>query len=169
MTISAWREQPAEQARLFNPAFLGTLIFCAVRGYEASSDEERGFPYSLAFLVLPIVLHKSTRDALPGTIRTSLAAWISVNAHAQVGFSTRASALVPMVKDAIAVACHGGLLEIGGSRLRARGKSANVAKFAKTINSSEVIDCVKKSIFVGKWFAGSGDYLTVLALWGVRP
>src|SRR5690242_8788952 len=129
MTISAWREQPAEQARLFNPAFLGALIFCAVRGYEAASDEERGLPYSLAFLALPIVLHKSTRDALPRTISTSLAAWISVNAHAQVGFPARASALVPMVRDAIAVACHGGLLEIDGSQLRARGKSANVAKF----------------------------------------
>jgi hypothetical protein len=170
MTMSPWREQPAEQARLFNPAFLGALVLCAVRGYEReSTDGRQGLPYALAFLAVPVVLHKMTRDALPKTVATSLAAWISVNAYAQVGFAERASAMVPMVKDSIATACHGGLIDIQGPRLHGMAKLRSVERFVTSIKSPEVVDCVKRAIFVGRWFAGSGDYRTVMALWGVRP
>ena len=156
MTASLWREQPAEQARLFNPAFLGALVLCAADGYERTSQERHGLPYVLAFLVLPIVLHKSTREALPRTTRTSLPAWISVNAHTQVGFPARASSLVSLTKDSIAVACHGGLLAIEGSRLCARAKMSTVAHFANAVKSAEVSDCLKKAQFIGKWPAGGG-------------
>lgn len=169
MSTSPWREQPSEQARLFNPAFLGALVLCAADGYEHTSQERQSLPYSLAFLVLPIVLHKLTREALPRTTRTSLPAWISVNAHTQVGFPARASSLVSSTKDSIAVACHGGLLAIEGSRLCARAKMSTIARFANAVKSPEVSDCLKKAQFVGKWFAGSGDYQTIMALWGVRP
>lgn len=169
MTLSPWRDQPAEQARLFNPAFLGALVFSAAAGYQKNAPDNAGLPFPLAFLTLPIVLHKSTRDALPRTTRTALPAWVSVNAHAQVGFASRASVFVPLVKDAIAVACHGGLIELDGSRLRALPKLRSVEKFANEVKSTEVSDCLKKANFLGKWFAGSGDYQTIMALWGVRP
>ena len=35
--------------------------------------------------------------------------------------------------------------------------------------TDEVRACIKKAEFVGKWFARSGDYTTVMALWGVAP
>ena len=35
--------------------------------------------------------------------------------------------------------------------------------------TDEVRACIKKAEFVGKWFALSGDYTTVMALWGVAP
>ncbi|HDX0900063.1 three component ABC system middle component [Stenotrophomonas maltophilia] len=169
MTVSPWREQPTEQARLFNPAFLGALVLCAADGYESNTQEGQGLPYPLAFIAVPIVLHKLTREALPRTTRTSLPAWISVNTQTQVGFPARASSLVSSTKDSIAVACHGHLLAIEGSRLRACAKMSAVARFASTVKSPEVSDCLKKAQFVGKWFAGSGDYQTIMALWGVRP
>ncbi|WP_282276228.1 three component ABC system middle component [Stenotrophomonas sp. PS02297] len=169
MTASPWREQPSEQARLFNPAFLGALVLCSADGYQRTSQERHGLPYPLAFLVLPIVLHKLTREALPRTTRTSLPAWISVNAYTQVGFPVRASSLVSSTKDSIAVACRGGLIAIEGSRLCARAKMSTITQFANTVRSPEVSDCLKKAQFVGKWFSGSGDYQTIMALWGVRP
>jgi hypothetical protein len=35
--------------------------------------------------------------------------------------------------------------------------------------SDEVKACIKRAAFLGKWFALSGDYTTVMALWGVTP
>ena len=166
MTIAPWPERSLEQARLLNPAFLGTLLWSCARGYASVVN---GFqPYALSFLVAPAVLHKSTRESLPITIRTSLVAWLGENPRVHVGFSERAIALVPLVKEAILFAANGGLLQVQEARIVAGARPRGMAKFEREA-SAEVKACIKKAEFVGKWFALSGEYTTVMALWGVAP
>lgn len=169
MNVTPWRDQPLEQARLLNPGFLGALLFNLADGYQQASEMDNALPYALSYVGLPIVLHKATRDALPASVRTSMVAWISVNAFAQVGFAERTKALVPLVRDAIAVSYRGSLVDLSDARIRPLASQRQVTKFAANSRSGEVRDCLKKATFVGRWFAGSGDYTTVMALWGIRP
>jgi hypothetical protein len=169
MSISPWRDQAVEQARLLNPAFLGALVMEAARGYEAEFGGAHELPYVLAFVALPLVLHKSTRDALPRQISTSVAAWVVEHPEAQVGFPERAAALVPLAKDAILLASRNGLLGLEGTRLKATGSKRSVAAYSKGCQSPEVQACLKKAMFLGRWFALAGEATTVMALWGVRP
>lgn len=165
---AAWRQQPVEQVRLLNPAFLGTLLYCVAKGYEEQSDGD-SLPYALAFVAMPAVLQKVTRDQIPRAISTSLAAWLSVHPSVLVGFSSRAKAIAPLVRHSIAASCAGGLICLNGHRI---GPTANVRqlnKYGRTAGTPEVVDCIKKAHFVGRWFAASGDYVTVMALWGVCP
>ena len=122
----------------------------------------------LAFVAVPIVLHKTTREGLPNTTRTSMASWLGENARAQVGLADRARALVPLVKEAVIFASNGAMLTIHESRLVTSDRPRSMARFEREA-TDEVKDCIKKAEFVGKWFAGSGDYTTLMALWGVAP
>lgn len=166
MSGLSWTDRPVEHARLLNPAFLGALLWSCSKGY-GTTDEE-GLPYALSFVAMPLVLHKTTRELLPRSTRTSLATWLSNNTQVHVGFSERAAALVPMVKDALLFGSNGGLLEISSVRVIARTRPRAMARLERGA-SDEVKSCMKKAEMVGKWFASSGDYTTVMALWGVAP
>ncbi|HFF6158322.1 three component ABC system middle component [Stenotrophomonas maltophilia] len=163
-----WRRQPPEQIRLLNPAFLGTLIYSAAKGYEEESDGS-GLPYALAFVALPVVLQKVTRENLPRSISTSLAAWLSVHPSALVGFSDRAKSIAPLVRQSVAVAASSGMISLDGHRLVPELNVRKINKYGREVATPEVADCIKKAHFSGRWFAAAGDYSTVMALWGVRP
>ena len=166
MIATTWIERSVEQARLLNPAFLGSLVWSCAKGYAFAGHQNQ--PYAISFLVAPIVLHKRTRECLPSTTRTSLVAWLDTNTDVHVGFHARATALVPLVKEAILFASSAGMIQIREARVVATKTPTAMAK-VKREASSEVIACMKKAEFVGKWFARSGDYGTVMALWGVAP
>ncbi|MBK8262659.1 MAG: hypothetical protein IPK80_15160 [Nannocystis sp.] len=166
MTLAPWSERPLEQARLLNPAFVGTLLWSCARAYKTAADQPQ--PYALSFLVAPVVLHKSTRESLPITTRTSLVSWVGENPRVIVGFAERARSIVPMVKEAVLFASNGGLLQVQESRVVAKARPRSMARFEREA-SDEVKACIKKADFLGKWFALSGDYTTVMALWGVAP
>lgn len=166
---TSWHRQPVEQMRLLNPSFMGTLLYFAASGYQQERDDEKGLPYALAFVTLPVVLQKATREALPRGISTSLAAWLSVNPFAQVGFPDRARALAPLIRQAIAISSAGGLIQIQGALIAPLAPLKRIKRYASKSATSEVISCAKMAKFVGRWFAVSGDYSTVMALWGVRP
>jgi hypothetical protein len=166
MTLTAWSDRPVEQARLLNPAFIAALIWASARGY--STVEEQGMPYPLSFISIPVVLHKSTRAKIPRTTRTSLASWIGENPEVHVRFSERATSLVPLIKEGILFGTNGRMFELSSYRMLAGRRPRSMTSFLSQ-SSEEVNHCMSRAEFVGKWFASSGDYLTVIALWGVAP
>jgi Family of unknown function (DUF6521) len=100
--MTPWTERPIELANLLNPAFCGFLIRSAAASYKESKPE--GMPFALAFLVLPLVLHVSTRKTLPRSVRTTLISWLRVSV--QVGWALRiaecsAKLFEPAISDVI--------------------------------------------------------------------
>lgn len=166
MTIRLWSDRPIEQARLLNPAFLAALIWSCTEGY--CSIDQQGVPYPLLFVAMPVILHKFTRESLPRTVRTSLAAWLGENTQVHIHFTERATSLIPLVKEGVLFGVNGQLLNLSSSRIVAAPRPRSMARFLRE-SSNEVQDCMSKAKFVGKWFASSGDYVTVMALWGVTP
>jgi hypothetical protein len=166
MTIVLWSERPVEQARLLNPAFLAALIWSCAEGYR--SIDQQGMPYPLSFVAMPVILHKSTREGLPRTVRTSLAAWLGENAQFHVRFTERTTSLIPLVKEGVLFGVNGRLLNLSSSRIIAVSRPSSMTSFLRD-SSDEVRDCMTKAKFVGKWFASSGDYATIMSLWGVMP
>ena len=63
--MRAWADRPPEVAALLNPAQLAAISAAAASQYERASRQ--AMPWPLAFLVAPLVLHRGTREALPGT------------------------------------------------------------------------------------------------------
>jgi Family of unknown function (DUF6521) len=165
--MSAWTDRSREEACLFNPSFLGLLVWSSVAGYHEAT--ELGLPFELAFLALPLSLHKPTREALPRATRTSLAAWLESNAVFRVGFRERASALAPFVREAILFALTHNLVAAGErGQLRPFPRPRTLSRYLDQ-STAEVHDCAKKAEFIGRWFGTAGTSTTIMTLWGVAP
>jgi hypothetical protein len=126
-----------------------------------------GMPYSLAFLLLPIVLHKATRESLPLTIATKMHPWLQEHQEARVGFSQRCASVAAHTREAILFAARGTLL------MFSQDGSLQVPRLRLTRLpwplDSESATCRQRARFVGRWLASAGDNATIFAMWGVRP
>ena len=166
MSQAPWAQRPIEEARLLNPAFIGELVEACTRDHERESGQ--GLPYTLAFVAVPVVLHKATREALPGTTRTSLGSWLAAHPRVHVGFAERAAALVPFVKEAVLLSVNADRLAFAEARLLALRPARPPSRLRKEV-TEEVRDCIVRAGFLGRWFARGGDSATIMTLWGVSP
>jgi len=164
--MKPWSERSIEEANLLNPAFCCATLTASIAGYFSVNDA--GMPYPLTFMVLPIVLHKPTRESLPSSTKTSLAAWMQNNADAKVLYAERLLSLKPYTREAIQfgllyswiVLHHGWLVQTTFEEFRLTRILQNLDNEAK--------DCVSRAKLVGKWFALAGSAQTVMNLWGIR-
>ena len=94
-----WVYRSKEAANLFNPPFCCAALLATVVNY--GQQVGLGMPFPLAFIALPVILHKQTRNVLPLNTKTSLAAWLEQNPTAKVQFYERAISVKPFVREAI--------------------------------------------------------------------
>ncbi|MEA5573496.1 three component ABC system middle component [Calothrix sp. UHCC 0171] len=164
----SWQERPVEYANLFNPAFCSILLYNAIKGYQ--KEKKQGMPYPLIFLVLPLVLHQSTRNLLPRTTRTKLHIWLQNKPEVRVKFSDRTSNLVPHTKEALAFGMQTGIIGFGddGKFTSSKSQLKNISAVSWSEGTEPAI-CFKKAEFIGRWFAQAGEVSTIYIMWGICP
>jgi hypothetical protein len=165
--MTPWRSRPAEERSLLNPAFCSCLLWNAASGY--TDADIRPLPFDLAFLVLPIVLHRATRESLPRAPTTSLVAWLQENPLPRVNIPESSRSLAPFTREAMIFGATHRILRITPRHLSAEPTWRKRITQHLTELSMEVTDCTKRATFVGKWFARAGSPATVMAVLGVRP
>jgi Family of unknown function (DUF6521) len=166
--MQPWTNRVVEEANLFNPAFCATLIAKAVDEYQKKTH--RSFPFPLAFLLLPAVLHRGTREALPGSTITLLLSWVQDNREQLVDFAVRVQRLRGITREALlfgtqhetlAVSADGGVI-VGAKRQSPTEKRTGLF-------TEEARECVDRAGFLGRWFAAAGTTATIFAAWRVAP
>ena len=161
----SWDSRSPEIAHSLNPAFCGRIIHgCAVEHARAAG---RAMPYFLSHLVLPIVLHKKTRESMPSTSRKRMHPWLAENQRARIGFDQRARAMIPFTNEALILLIRSGWLEVTSAGDLAGGAAGTTRGPAD--ESHEVADCARKAKTVGGWFAPYSDPAEVFRMWGVKP
>jgi len=165
--MKSWTARSPEERALLNPGFCSCLLWHAATGYQAAVQAP--LPFDLTFVVLPIVLHRQTRESLPRTTRTSLVVWIDEHPLARSLVADRARRLVPFTKEALVFGGMYGLLNLTSVMVIANTEWKRRIIADLRTSSDEVRDCSKRAEFVGKWLAGSGSSGTVMAILGIRP
>jgi hypothetical protein len=166
--MQPWSKRAVEEANLFNPAFCATLL--AKAADEFAKKAGRPFPFALAFLVLPVVLHQGTRDALPGSTITSLLAWIQDNREQLVDFAVRVQRLREITREAILFAVRHETLALTDQGEVIIGRKRQSATNRRTgLFTGEARQCVDRAGFIGRWFAAAGTTATIYVAWGVAP
>jgi hypothetical protein len=161
MTGFVWRTRSREERALLNPAFCGELLHAAATEYG-----EGGLPFPLSFLVLPVVLHKKSREALPTTIRTSIPTWLHGHPAVKIGFDERVTHTAAVTREALAFLLVHSKLRVGaGGALLPEG----AVKHDHDPGSDEIKECITKARFLGRWLRRAGTPATVYALFGIRP
>lgn len=163
-----WRDRPREEAYVFNPAFLSSLMSDFVREYSKAKHE--ACPITFVYLFAPLSLHRLTRQRFPSRTVTSMYEWIQGNEDVLVDLTRRTRALLPLMRDGLKFAVHQQVLEFSGGEglISGNKKGYFTPKFTEdlTVDMKEVINSTR---FLAKWFAKSGSEASVLSGWGVRP
>jgi len=161
--MSGWIERTVEEQSLFNPVFCSAILFYTTSGYQKTAKSK--MPWTYAFIILPMVLHRETRGALPKNTRTYLSVWLERNPVLRASLQDRAPFFVPLVKETLRFSARHGLLTFDSGSLGIRDSLPRINALAV---SGEVKECLDRGSFIGRWFGKSGDPVTVFALWGVR-
>lgn len=122
--------------------------------------------YGLAFLVLPVVLHRATREALPLRTNSKFHIWIQAHEEVQVGLAKRMAAMVPTIKESLLFAIQHQALELNPEGMLV----APSLQFApiEPPGPSDILECLERATFLGKWFGALGNASTILTAWGVQ-
>lgn len=162
--MKRWDQRPFEVRNLFNPAFCGLILFKAMQGYEEENAE--GMPFSLTLLVLPLCLHKGSREVIADSPRSYLLKTVESNPQLLVGFAGRVTDLMPFAFEAFGL-----LMEKGCFVVSAEGRLKTVAARVRksVVGTSESVSCQRVARIVGKEFARIADRVTVYTTFGIRP
>jgi hypothetical protein len=162
--MKVWNERPFEIKNLFNPAFCGVTLLRAMEGYEA--QDKSGMPFSLAFLILPLCLHKESRVILTANSRSYLLKVISQNPELLLDFSLRAKMLLPHTLEGLGISMERSSFYVNDDgRLKLSQKTIR----KKIDGSDESVEIQKAAKMLGKGFAKIGDRVTIYSSLGVRP
>lgn len=162
--MKRWDRRPFEVRNLFNPAFCGLVLFRAMQGYE--EDDARGMPFSLSLLVLPLCLHKDSREVISGSSKSYLLKIAEKNPQLQLGFAGRVTAMLPYTFEGFGL-----LMERGCVSVLSDGRLQTIPeRVRKTIaGTDETRSCQRVARFVGKEFARIADRVTLYTTFGIRP
>lgn len=140
-------------------------MFRALQGYEGEDD--RGMPFSLSLLVLPLCLHKDSREVISSSPRSYLLKIAEKNQQIMVGFADRATQMLPYTFEGFGL-----LMERGCIAVADDGRIQTVPKkVRKTVDgnrSAETVACQKAARIVGREFARIADRATVYTTFGIR-
>ncbi|MEA3200921.1 MAG: hypothetical protein QOE90_2349 [Thermoplasmata archaeon] len=158
------RSLAPEVANLINPSFCGYLLRRAAEGY--AKERGTGIPFELTFLVLPIVLHEETRQALPPNIRTKMHPWLQETPVARLGFASRARALSTFTRNGLLFASTHGIARVDQD---GRVWPTPFTPKKPPVKAAEVRECLDTAELVGRWLAQAGNPATIYLMWGIQP
>ena len=161
-----WRERPVEEANNLNPAFCGELIFRTMSEYRGVRKAPLSFP--LSFLVLPIALHKPTRDQLPGNASAAFAGWAAEHATFLVDFPDRVARLAPVTREALLLLLQHRVIRVEDGDLTAGAKPIRASALPEQ-TTDDADDARRAAALLGRWFARQRQPSLVMQALGVAP
>lgn len=162
--MKLWNHRPREVRTLFNPAFCGLVIARGVEGFNESAN--RPMPFSLALLILPLCLHKRTRDQIKDGNRSYFTKILQEHPEIRVDLAQRARGLFPYTMEAFAYLATCGAITVDD--MGAVGIRDGVIR-KSVIGTQDTKDCQTVARSLGKKFALLGDRATIYTSLGIRP
>jgi hypothetical protein len=162
--MKPWNQRPREVRNLFNPAFCGLVLARGVEGFTEAAN--RPMPFSLTLLILPLCLHKRTRDQLKEANRSYLSNILEEHPEIRVDLAQRARGLLPYTMEAFGYLMACGAITVydsGSIGLTEIGVRKSIS------GSQDTKDCQTVARSLGKKLALLNDRVTIYTTLGIRP
>jgi len=165
MKIPNWGERTIFTANLLNPAFCGEVLRRTIVKYSKESGMV-GLPFSLTFLILPILLHQDTRNLLPKTKRIKLHQWLTANDKLKIQLIPRIRYLVPYTRESIIFLYSHDVIDFSdkGEIIPLKTRNTNFSK-----ESEEVQDILSTAISLGNWINTFPSEKITYTFFGIKP
>jgi len=162
--MKPWHQRPREIRTLFNPAFCGLVLARALEGF--GEKDNRPMPFSLTILILPLCLHKQTREQIKVSKAAYLTTILQRHPEIRVDLARRARSLVPYTLEAFGFLMSCGVIQVDEFGCIAI-RDNTVRKAINGTQDSK--DCQTVARSLGKKLALINDKATVYASLGIRP
>ncbi len=161
--MKEWAKRPREVRNLFNPAFCGVVLLRSLMSFE---EAQNGMPFSLSLFVLPLSLHKASREAIIRGNRSYLTKIVDENPEMIVGFAERCRSMLSYTFEA-----YGLLMQQGAISVNADGSITTILGSLRKqlFGTAESQACQQAAQILGRKFAAIGDRVTIYTTFGVRP
>ena len=163
--MDKWNNRSDEIAYLINPAFSASLIYLVIKEYSKKRNE--GLPFSLTYLILPILLHKKTRGIVNS--RSNMVKCIQENQEILVGFSKRANSLIDFTNEAIEFLLSRKVIVFEDDKIKICASISLKTLSDIEEKDEEIKDCFIKAGNLGRWFLDMKTEENVYIAWGVKP
>lgn len=166
--LEIWERRPPEEANLFNPAFLASLLHEFTKEYAKQTGTDA--PLTFCGPSLSAVLHRPTRSRLPYSTVTSLYEWLQENEDVLVGFARRVQGIGPYYKEALLFGLQNDTLALAaGHSIKIGVRKGHFPASFLQDTTPETKDIIERNRFFARWFGKSGSEATIIAAWGLRP
>jgi hypothetical protein len=162
--MKPWNQRPREVRNLFNPAFCGLVLARGVEGFTETANLP--MPFSLTLLILPLCLHKRTRDQLKEANRSYLSNILQDHPEIRVDLAQRTRGLLPYTMEAFGYLMACGVITVDDAGAIAL-QGENVRK--SLIGSQDTKDCQTVARSLGRKLAVLNDRITIYTTLGIRP
>ena len=156
-----------EEKNLFNPAYVGTIIYQAIREHQKKADA--GLHCALVYLLVPLVLSPRYLSTLPSSISSPLESWVINQEGNLIGFPESVKSYVDIVNYAVAYLISHDAILLGEDGLY-QISNDRVAKMPVLVKDTPSF---KKSFlaagFIGRWFSCASSVESVFIHFGVKP
>lgn len=156
-----------EELGLYNPAYTGFILHSSI--YEFVSFKPEGMHCALPFVIVPMAMNQLIAHNLPKTYKTPIASWLASNEGLLSDFAEQANSYNPIVRAAISFLLDRGLLSINDNGCFLLGENELVKNPALFSKSNNMLDALRASRFLGKWFSHAPSTETIFAQLGIRP
>jgi hypothetical protein len=126
------------------------------------------FPFALSFLVLPLALHKRTRDRLPGTASTAFVGWVAEHRASLAELPDRILRLTPIAREALMFAIQHEVMLIDQGGLAAGSKPIRLRNRPER-TTDDADEARRVASLLGRWFANQGTASSIMQGLGVAP
>jgi hypothetical protein len=156
-----------EEINLYNPAYIAFIFLASLRSFHEFNMQ--GMHCTLPYVIVPMSLSPNIAANLPSTYRTPISSWVADQGGELSGFSTIASAYVPIVNSAVQFLLERKIIQLTEDA-HYRIENDELAKSPSLFNKSESMkQAFQAAKFIGKWFAHSSTVETIYAQLGIRP
>ena len=156
-----------EEINLYNPAYVGVILYQAIREYQANN--ESGFHCGLTYIVAPMSISPRYSRILPTSVSTPIAGWVAEHEGELIGFSGVASAYADIVNSAIAFLLEHEAVLLDGKGRYCLTDTAFPQKPNYVINNIRFKDSFLAAGLLGRWFAEASTVESVYTQLGIRP
>ena len=162
--MKSWSQRPREVRNLFNPAFCGLVLARGVEGFAEAAN--RPMPFSLTLVILPLCLHKRTRDQLKEANRSYLTNILEEHPEIRIDLAQRARGLFPYTMEAFGYLMACGVVTVDDAgAIALRDKTVRKA----IGGSQDTKDCQTVARSLGKKLGLLNDRATIYTTLGIRP
>jgi hypothetical protein len=156
-----------EELNLYNPAYVGIVLYQTIREYEANNSS--GFHCALTYITAPMSISPRYSRLLPTSVATPITGWIAEHEGELIGFSSVVSAYADIVNSAMAFLLEHEMILLNDEGRYCLTDISYPKKPSYVIKNERFKESFLAAGLLGRLLAESSTVESIYAQLGIRP